>query len=244
MAYATVQDLHDQRIGLQSNIALLEELLEEASDLIDVMTCQHFEPREQTRRLDGSGTRALSVPVPLLEVQQVFFDDVPQTPPQSVVRPTAPVLVGDKPHTLVSYGPEVWPKGLQNVEITGLWGFTEVDSNNPVGRTPRAIRRATILIVAKILVAPIGDPYQSGTLEQDARITEVRTREQTIKYAHTLKQTSAHNGSCGIMEVDRLLVHYKSPNAPVPGTSRAPTQGHDPGTGAPAPVTTLGFGAV
>lgn len=240
MAYATVQDLQSQGIGVQSDVAVLEELLEEASDLIDVITCQHFEPREQRRRFDGTGTRALFIPVPLLEVQEIFFDGAPQAPVQDIVRPTSPVLVGEKPHTLVRYGGEVWPQGLQNIEIVGQWGFTEVDRTNPLGRTPRAIRRATMLIVAKILVAPIGDPYQDATL--DARVTEVRTREQTIKYAHTLKETSAQSGSCGIIEVDRLLDHYRSPKAPRPGTSRAPTQGQDPSTG-PPPVTTLTFGA-
>jgi len=179
--------------------------------------------------------------LPLLEARERFFDGVPQSPVQDIVRPTWPVLVGEKTHTLVRYGGEVWPQGLQNIEIVGQWGFTEVDRSSALGRIPRAIRRAAMLIVAKILVAPIGDPYQDATL--DARVTEVRTREQTIKYAHTLKETSAQSGSCGIIEVDRLLDHYRSPKALRPGTSRALTNGQDSSTG-PPPVTTLTFGAV
>jgi hypothetical protein len=65
-----------------------------------------------------------------------------------------------------------------NVVVEGLWGFTE-DDGTPTGRTPPAIRRATMLLVLRSM-APLADDA-SFEARSRWRIIEERTRDQSYR---------------------------------------------------------------
>ena len=94
-----------------------------------------------------------------------------------------------------------------NVVAEGLWGFTE-DDGTPTGRTPPAIRRATMLLVLRSL-APLADDA-SFEARSRWRIIEERTRDQS--YRLDPSKASASASLTGDPEIDALLALYLRPS--------------------------------
>jgi hypothetical protein len=93
------------------------------------------------------------------------------------------------------------------VVAEGLWGFTE-DDGSPTGRTPPAIRRATMLLVLRAM-APLADDA-SFEARSRWRIIEERTRDQSYRLDAT-KAAAASASLTGDPDVDALLALYVRP---------------------------------
>ena len=118
----------------------------------------------------------------------------------------APVQPGfDGPRFTRRHG-RVFPRGHGNVVAEGLWGFTE-DDGTPTGRTPPAIRRATMLLVLRSM-APLADDA-SFEARSRWRIIEERTRDQS--YRLDPSKASASASLTGDPEIDALLALYVRP---------------------------------
>lgn len=110
--------------------------------------------------------------------------------------------------------PSRWPSGTQNVEVTGIFGYTDPDGS-PMGKTPDAIRRAVTLIVIRRLLNPetSDDAYDARNAW---RLNSLRTRDQTITWAN---MTTSALGSRGVgyftgdPEIDTLIAAYVRPPA-------------------------------
>ncbi len=206
--YCTVSDLRDEGVTeAQASDDRLVELIDEASAAIDRLTGWFFLPRHEVYLLDGRGTPTLELAAPPIRVDQlvidgaeVFLDD------DSAIVVGAPVRPGfDAPRISLRHG-SVFPKGRGNIELEGLFGYTEVDGSI-VGRTPLAIRRACILLVLRWLHPLTGDA--SHDARNRWRILEERTRDQSYK----LGAPSAAASLSGDPEVDDILLRYRRPPA-------------------------------
>jgi hypothetical protein len=204
--YATVADLRAEGVDqAQASDARLEVLLEEASRTIDRLTGWFFEPRAVTYRMDGRGTPSLEPPAPPIRVNRLIVvgHNLPRDPEHLVVV-GAPVEPGfDAPRLTLRHS--CFPRGDANVIVRGLWGYTEPDGT-PNGRTPRAIRRACILLVLRWLPL-MGNTDDAAEARDRWRIIEEKTRDQSYK----LDKPGDPGPLTGDPEVDRILVHYRRP---------------------------------
>ena len=99
----------------------------------------------------------------------------------------------------------------QNVTIAGWWGYTDPDGG-PFGRTPLAVKRA-VLRIALANLEPLWEQYASGETAAGP-IVEMRTRQQTVKYA-----TGAQGGRSALAAgtitgdpyVDMVIRRYRAP---------------------------------
>lgn len=198
--YATVQDLRDEGVlELVADDDRLVGLLDEASRLIDQLTGQFFEPRLLVLRLPGRDAPSVYPPYYPIRIDEASVWELPLDP-STLDLDGAPVLPG-------SSGPRItrlrgtFSSGARNVRLAGLWGYTEPDGS-PLGRTPLAIRRATLLLALRWLV-PLGD--DDGAQPRGRRVIEERTRDQSIRYSDVAPPS---RGLSDDPEVDALLLPY------------------------------------
>jgi hypothetical protein len=205
--YATVADLRAEGVTpLQADNARLRALIDEATAFIDEVTGRFFEPRALTLRLDGRGTPSLEPPVPPIRLDRVNVDglEVPLGS-ESLIFVGAPVAPGFSGARMLLRGGRVFPRGEQNVEATGLWGYTE-RNGLPAGRTPPAIRRAAMLLVLR-WIPYMGDVDAAADARNRWRLVEERTRDQSYR----LDRVAVQGHITGDPEIDAALIRYRRP---------------------------------
>ena len=204
--YATVADMRDEGVTVaQATDERLAALLEEASRIIDRVCGWYFEPREHSYLLNGRGTPSIEPSVPPIRIDRITVGgiDIPLDADHLHVV-GSPVHPGfDAPLLALKTG--TFPKGTGNVEVDGLWGYTE-DDGTPEGRIPMNIRRACMLLAMR-WIAPVGDPDSSRDARFRWRIIEERTRDQSYK----LDRLSSQTNLTGDPEIDELLFDYRRP---------------------------------
>jgi hypothetical protein len=225
--YATVADLRAEGVTeAAASDARLAALIALAGAYIERMTGRFFEPRAQTLRLDGTGGRVLPLGHPIVSVEAVFVDSSPFSPGDLAVDPSAyrvynrhlteglllpddrdnpriELLGGDEPFPGV--GRLGWPRGQQNIEVRGVFGYTEPDGS-PTGRTPELIRHVTKLLVLRELPRMTDLDRREDALRR-WRITSERTRDQ----AYTLDALRLYGAFTGDPEIDTILVTFVRP---------------------------------
>ncbi len=204
--YASIEDLRAEGVtAAMANDARLLSLLVEAGALLDRVTGWFFEPRSKTFRLDGRGTPTLELPAPPLQLDEVrIFEAAISMHPDDLVIIGGPVEPGfDVPRLTLRRA--VFPRGSGNVEASGLWGYTEPDGT-PLGRTPLAIRRATMLLVLRQL--PKLTDADSAAARSAWRLLEERTRDQSYRLA---ARRDAGVVLTGDPEVDEMIARYRRP---------------------------------
>lgn len=220
--------------------AELQDLIADVSHDIERYTGRFFEPRSFNFKLDGTGRRGLLFGDPIIDItsitiigddltgaQDVDLNDVRiynrhitqnLKNPDDRESPKIEFLEVDELDDFdllqanYLFHPNCWPKGTQNVQIVGIFGYTDYDGGNPYGVTPRAISKAAVLMVLRELYSA----YSQGDQRDDAmnrfRVTEYKTRDQTIKYADPSKLGSAGIGPyTGDPEIDKILLQYSRP---------------------------------
>ncbi|HEU4406972.1 MAG TPA: hypothetical protein VFS43_17015 [Polyangiaceae bacterium] len=214
--YATVADARAEGITpAQADDARLLALLEDAARTLDALLGWWFEPRPRSFRLDGRGTPSLEPPVPPLRLDRLALDPpgggAPEPlplDPRELAVVGAPVDPGFTAPRLTLRGGRRFPRGDGNVLAEGLWGYTEADGT-PLGRTPAAIKRATLLLVVRRLT-PLGLAGALDDPEARGRVVRVKTRDQEIEFAPP--ETGGRPVATGDAEIDRLLAPYRRPS--------------------------------
>jgi hypothetical protein len=202
MAYASLAELRAEGVSESvADDARIERALADATATIDRLCGWFFEPRDLTIRLDGRGRRSLLLPVPVIRLDSVEVDERPV--PLDEVRPDgAPITAGFVEPRIVRSGGH-FPRGVQNVRLTGRFGYT-LANGTADGMTPPPVRRAALLLAVRSLPGLATD---AGRDARDAwRIIEERTRDQAVKF-----QPDTVGLLTGIAEVDRLLAPYRRP---------------------------------
>lgn len=117
---------------------------------------------------------------------------------------------GSSAHFL--FHPHRWPDGTQNVEIDGVFGYTDFSASDANGITPDPIRQVTCLLVLRMIPAAYSDPDKRADVLGAWRVTEWKTRDQTIKLADPSKLGSRGVGAfTGDPEIDSILALYSRP---------------------------------
>lgn len=207
MGYATVADMRGEGVTeAMASDARLCALIEEASRVVDHHAGWFFDARQQTFHLDGRGTPTVEPPIPPIALSRLAVggSDLSLHPDDLLVvgSPVAPDF--HAPRITLRHGRR-FPKGSGNVEVEGLCGYTEPDGT-PHGRTPLEIRRATMLLVLRLL-PPLGDVETASDARSRWRIIEERTRDQSYKLAPDSRAAPLS----GDPEVDAILARYRRP---------------------------------
>ena len=221
--YAMVQDLRDEGFTTTDITDLRAlKLIQMASVRIDRLLGRWFGPRYGTMVIDGRSSAALRFDVPVIAIGEVRIDTTSvdstayrvynrhlsglanpddREDPKIVFYETAQNL----PITLWSTSD--WPIGAQNIEIDGVWGYT--DAPGPKGSTPLDIREACLLMVIR-RAALLSDV--DGTDDNASRgyVTKIRTRDQEINWDAAARSKALTGGYkiTGDPEVDALLLPY------------------------------------
>ena len=211
--YATVADMRDGGVTeAAASDARVAMALDEASRTIDRVTGWFFEPRELTVRLSGRRTPTIELPFPPIRLTHVRVGggfwmpayDIPLTPELVwiVGAPIRPDFDGGRITLRFGYA---FPYGQGNVEVVGVFGYTEEDGT-PNGRTPLAIRRATMLLALRTLPT-VADVEARLDNRLRPRLLEERTRDQSYRAA----QAPVWSQLTGDPEVDEILARYRRP---------------------------------
>jgi len=202
--YASVEDLRAE--GVTTTMASNERtsaLLAESSALIDRVTGWWFEPRNATLRLYGRDTPSIEPPVPPLRLNALLVGDEPVSVAEDVEVVGAPVAPFDDFRITRRHG-RLFPRDREIVAI-GLWGFTEADGT-PLGRTPLAIRRATLLLTIRCL--PKLADADGMAARSSWRLLEEKTRDQSYRLQPLATPSLALTMD---PEVDQILARYRRP---------------------------------
>ncbi len=204
--YATVAELRGEGVtATTASDDRLSALISEATSTIDQVTHWFFEPRKRCFRLDGRGSATLECPVPLIQLDRLAIEGhESRLPPESLVVAGAPVSAGFDGAWLTRKDNGVFPRGLGNVVVDGLWGYTE-DDGSPTGCTPKAIKRACLLLVLQWLY-PLGTDAAMDQRNRWRVIAE-RTRDQSVSY----ERAGRYEPEFGDWEIDSILRRYRRP---------------------------------
>ena len=211
--YATVADMRAEGIGEDvASDARLTMALDEASRTVNRLTGWFFEPRHQLVRLSGKNAPTIELPFPPIELTHVRVGggfwmpayDIPLTP-ELVWVVGAPVREDfDAPRITLRFG-YAFPLGQGNIEVEGLFGYTEHDGTR-LGRTPLAIRRATMILALRSLPG-VANVEAREDNRRRPRVVEERTRDQSYRLASQVPVASL----TGEPEVDEILARYRRP---------------------------------
>lgn len=232
--YCTIQDLRDEGVTIsQASDDRLQVLIARASRRIDLYTGRWFEPRAKTYLLDGKGGRSLMLGNPIISVSEIKLVSDDTTPdfedvdlgdvkiynrhisqellnPDDRENPRIDLVEFDRRFENPSHGfhQDVWPEGTQNVEVTGVFGYTDPDGT-PTGRTPEPIKEACMLLIIRFMLSGLAN---ADDVDQKWRVRRYKTRDQEIEYQDANKLGSAGYGVfSGDPEIDRLVAAYVRP---------------------------------
>jgi len=234
-SYAMLCDLREQGItDTDASDAKLLLLANEASRFVERCTSRFFEPRHQVVGVDGRGGSRLLLEQPLIAVEEValvspYIDDSDVDAGEYKIynRHLDGILSPDdreNPQIGLAYAPEdvgqdaygmgeflsrtAWPRGKQNVQVTGVWGYTDPDGS-PAGETPREIVRVTMALVYRnlpTLTSADRDDRRWGSL-----VTGQTVRDQSISRKAPSDLKGASTGFTGDAEIDTVLVRFRRP---------------------------------
>lgn len=236
LSYCLVQDLRDEGLTdtVKFTDAWVQRRIYLASRMIDAATKRHFYPKAMTLKVDGRGGPMVLLNDPIIAVSAVEFDTTPYLPSATPVdmdlirvynrhltqnlespddRANPKIELFHPADSLTHYdsGSLLWtrlvfPRGQQNVTITGFFGFTEYDGSAK-GRTPELIKHACKLLVFREIdkMARTGARFDR---QNRSRITSERTRDQ----AYTLGPSALTAGLLtGDPEIDSILAMFVRP---------------------------------
>ena len=228
--YCSVQDMRDEGVPDSGYGAVTDDrlttLIQRASRLIDMYTGRWFEPRTKTFTIDGKGTVSLLLEQPIISITSVMLDDVEMSAddytvynrhitqnlqnPDDRENPKIEVVQPLEDESLFKMGLTWFPKGQQNISITGVFGYTDYDGSDE-GATPLPIVEATKLIVLRELPTKYGADPSSDT-NTWWRVVRQQTRDQAIHYADPSRL--GHQGVgvfTGDPRIDTILRRYARP---------------------------------
>jgi len=206
--YATVQDIRDR--GVTEDVA--DELtvlraLGRARLVIDAYCGRDFLRREETYLVDGTGRAALFLDDrPVIEVTELKIDDAPVDAEGFRLYCEAGYVrfVGER--TIFMGHPGTFPRGTQNVEVRGVFGFEEV---------PPEVKEACILLTLAFLrmmrgEANVGES-QANTTDKAVGIKRVKVDDLSVEFQYPREATigASRRKTIGVPEADRLLWRYR-----------------------------------
>ncbi len=235
IGYTTIAELRAE--GVTASMASddrLTRLIARASRLVEHWTGRVFAPVSKTIKVDGTGARGLLLDEAIISISEVHvldafgfedtesFTDVELSElriynrhlSQGLLDPDdrdSPKIEFVWPSRWTFHG--MWPRGRQNIEVTGIFGYTDPDGS-ATGKTPDLIVHATNLMVIREL-PPLADTAERDDVRFRFAITNQKTRDQSISYSPNAGgATFSGSGSgrlTGDAEIDTILERYTRP---------------------------------
>jgi hypothetical protein len=234
-AYALASDVRAEGTFANVTDERIIESILSASEQIDAWTSRSFVPIQKDIRVSGLNKGILPLGEPICAIDDVRFDRTTDAITRDAYRIRARHLTDnlrdpdDRESPAIEFvapynvPDELWPDiagysehrsmggsrqfyaGTQNVVISGVFGYTEFDGS-PVGRTPRAVRRACVLLALRQIFPQTSS--QGWMAQNEAFITEKRTREQSITIGGAAQGggSGGMSGPTGDPEIDRLIM--------------------------------------
>lgn len=226
--YATVQDLYDEGVpSTKFTVAHLLGRIEIASRMIDRFTGRWFYPRDLTIRLDGRDLDTIALAIPIIDITavEIAYDDSETTLPFDLDSlriynrhitqgltdpddrndPRISIYYPDSDQIRVSPEFGRFPRGRQNVIVSGTFGYTDPDGS-ATGCTPALIKYATTRLTIRNSpkLAKAINNVTAGT------IWKQQTRQQRVEYGEPSKM-AIQGAFTGDPEIDQIIVSYKRP---------------------------------
>jgi hypothetical protein len=217
--YATIQDVRDAGIPASGFGALsdsqVQSLIDRASAQIDMFTGRFFSPRNMVIRIDGTGSHGLLFGDPIISISAIdYVDDEGET--ELTIELSDAVIYNrhisgltnpdDRESPKLELRGSKWPAGRQNIQVTGVFGFTEYDGS-PTGRTPIMIRQACVLLAIR-LSASLSDSFESRNAW---RLRRLKTRDQEIEWAEPGSTPRGYGYFTGDPEIDSIIATFVRP---------------------------------
>lgn len=236
--YATVQQLRDEGVTVsQASDGALLSRIRLNSALIDRWTGRWFWPKSKVLLIDGNGGRLLQIGPSIISISEIRLlgqgslyltspDEVVETVDYRVYNRhltedlTDPDDRNNPKIEWLSFDPIYgrlpgvipvgqFPRGVQNVQITGVFGYTDYDGT-PTGKTPDLINRACMLLVVRDL-GKLADVDTRDEQRNRQRVTSLRTRDQSITWAGPVSGTRGVGAWSGDPEIDNIIASYCRP---------------------------------
>ena len=203
MSYCEVADIRAEGVTPDDiDAAKLTNAISLACDYIDRVTGQWFEPREKVIKFDGRGGQYLVLPVFLFRAEYIRIDNV-LVDDYVLYNRISPE--DDRRYPRV-YRELKWPKGIQNIQIKGKWGYVEED-----GSTPQLIKRAAMkLALYNFPILGDSEAVSEKTMSGKLKL------ERTDGHEYELFENSSASSSGSILttgddEIDGILKYYTRP---------------------------------
>lgn len=212
-------------VGAVTDARLLSSIVK-AGLFIERITRRFFEPRFVTMRLDGKGALGLRFNMPIIGLDSVELSSgrldlttiridaatfrvynrhlAGLLDPDDRNDPHVEMYVTEAYSRLYGLG-ATFPEGRQNVQVSGLWGYTEGDGT-PWGSVPVLLKEACGLLTLRY-TALLTSAARSNQA-YNGRITSEKTRDQSVTYAAPLSASFT-----GDAVIDNLLLMFCSPPA-------------------------------
>lgn len=229
--YITVQDMYSAGLDPDAfTVAQLRSAIKRACEFIDRATGRHFAPVYKTLAVDGRGGPKLRLREPIIAVESVSPEDqfldydnltkysneftvynrhirLGMLAPDDRNNPKLEISHARRPNS--PFGR--WPDGSQDVRVIGVFGYTEPDGS-PYGRTPELIQYVAKLITSMYVEPLVSD--EAWAKKNAWKITEERTRDQSVRYGGLNPLVAKTPGSTGFFtgddEIDNILLQFKA----------------------------------
>jgi hypothetical protein len=237
-AYCLLADIRDEGFASSgaSGISDLRALtlIRKVSVFIERWTRRFFEPRYRTITLDGGRGPSQWVQDPIVALDSAYLDtelvdptcykvfnrhiaegltnpddrDNPRVTFTRITRVLSEVNTYDRPF----YNRQVWWPGPRNVQLAGLFGYTDPDPDYPPGSTPEMIRHVAMLLFAREML-PLSDGDGRDDAANAYRVDSLRTRDQSVTYGADRMQltTKGANEFTGDPAIDDIIAMYMAP---------------------------------
>lgn len=237
--YALPSEMREEGIlatgpGSVQTARLLKAIVR-ASQYIEKITRRFFEARPLTVRVDGSRSGALLLEIPIVAVTSLLWSETRLTLAsvpiesnsyriynrhlQGLTQPDDRAMPRIELYGIDNYvrsfvdGGAFFPGGKQNIQIDGVFGYTEPDGT-PFGRTPDAIREATMRLAMKYAMR-LGDKSAQEEASLAGRVLSESTRDQSVTYAALSSMTGSAGVGIGAFTgdpaIDSILLQYLAP---------------------------------
>ena len=218
VGYCNIEQLRHQDSQLEDEQAysdtVLNDAITHASQLLDRWTGRRFVPTRQTFFLDGSGSRMLPLPQPLLHLeglQPLFGGDATPwvtsacarsraTSSTQTLPPGSDGQARDWDNPCLIVGMRL-PAGQRNIVVHGLFGTTDEEGNPPA-----AVVRTTARLAARNLLSNACNGPPPGPL----------VSETTDGHSYQLALSGAAQNACfsGDPDIDAVVQAFQRPMAP------------------------------
>jgi hypothetical protein len=206
--YSTIQNIRDR--GVTADVAAdlaITRALGRATLVIDGYCGRDFWRREETYFVDGTGGPALFLDDrPVIEVAALKVDGAEVAADSYRVYSAAGYVrfVGDR--AIFMGHPGTFPRGSQNVEVHGFFGFDEI---------PPEVKEACVLLTLAFLrtmraEANVGESL-ANTTDKAIGIKRVKVDDLSVEFQYPREATvsASRKKTTGLIEADRLLWRYR-----------------------------------